>query len=311
MIHNHTYYSDGLNSPEEIVICAKKLGYTSVAITDHHTLGGAYEFYNSCKKHGVKPILGVELYVEYPEKFKYLFGEKEQRFPPHQLVIAKTKEGFENLIKLVNIGARNFYQKPRTDYEEISKHSQGITLTTGCYSSISGKLFAKEMYEEAKQFLEWQLDVFGVVPEIQKHNTPRIDEYYSLVELFSKEKGLSPLCAFDAHYAEKKDQKAFSLYNCGALHKKLSDYTPMSGDSYHLLPKETVKKVYGQTIYDNTISFCEKVEDYKIFEAKKPESEENSDNTLSDICYKKLADKVLQKDIAEKRRGSLFRKFRD
>ena len=63
-IHNHTFYSflDGMGSPEERVLRAKELGMTALCITDHNHLGGVLEFQAACYKHGIKPILGVELY---------------------------------------------------------------------------------------------------------------------------------------------------------------------------------------------------------------------------------------------------------
>lgn len=63
-IHNHTEYSllDGLGSVEEKVLKAKELGMKALAITDHNHLGGCLEFQAACKKHGIKPLLGVELY---------------------------------------------------------------------------------------------------------------------------------------------------------------------------------------------------------------------------------------------------------
>jgi DNA polymerase III subunit alpha len=57
---------DGAATPEDIILRNKELGATHVAITDHGTLGGLMEHYESCQKHGMKPILGCEFYLENP-----------------------------------------------------------------------------------------------------------------------------------------------------------------------------------------------------------------------------------------------------
>src|SRR3982750_1272865 len=64
-LHCHSHYSllDGLSKIDPLVERAKELGMSSLAITDHGVMYGAVEFYNECKKAGIKPIIGVEAYV--------------------------------------------------------------------------------------------------------------------------------------------------------------------------------------------------------------------------------------------------------
>jgi DNA polymerase-3 subunit alpha len=61
-LHVHTHYSllDGANKIPELVRRAKSLGMDSLAITDHGCMFGVVEFFNECKKEGIKPILGME-----------------------------------------------------------------------------------------------------------------------------------------------------------------------------------------------------------------------------------------------------------
>ena len=88
-LHVHTYYSllDGMGSPEERVIRAKELGMKALAITDHNHLGGVLEFQAACKKHGIKPLLGVELYWTW-DKDK-ISSPKEDR---DKIALEKAKE---------------------------------------------------------------------------------------------------------------------------------------------------------------------------------------------------------------------------
>ena len=64
-LHNHSHFSllDGLSSVEDLVTTAKDLNYKAMALTDHGTCAGLYEFQKECNGAGIKPILGAELYI--------------------------------------------------------------------------------------------------------------------------------------------------------------------------------------------------------------------------------------------------------
>ena len=64
-LHNHTEYSmlDGAARIDELMSAALEMGMPAVAMTDHGYLFGAYEFWAKARKHGIKPIIGLEAYV--------------------------------------------------------------------------------------------------------------------------------------------------------------------------------------------------------------------------------------------------------
>ena len=105
-LHNHTYFSvlDGLIDPDKLAPRVKEWGMPAIAITDHGNLSGVPDFYNACKKSGVKPILGIEAYVV-PNRhehatFKSPTG-KEVRTGYHLILLAKNLKGYQNLIDLI------------------------------------------------------------------------------------------------------------------------------------------------------------------------------------------------------------------
>ena len=102
-LHVHTHYSllDGACRVDKLVKRTKELGMDSIAITDHGCMFGVIEFFNECKKEGIKPILGMEAYMA-P-------GDRRERSTPggnageaayHLLLLAENLEGYKNLIKL-------------------------------------------------------------------------------------------------------------------------------------------------------------------------------------------------------------------
>ncbi|MBR2100588.1 MAG: PHP domain-containing protein, partial [Eubacterium sp.] len=102
-LHLHTQFSllDGACRPDRLVSRAKELGMTSLAITDHGNMYGAVDFYRECKKQGIKPIIGCEVYVAPRTRFdKDKALDKEYN---HLILLVKNETGYKNLIKMVSL----------------------------------------------------------------------------------------------------------------------------------------------------------------------------------------------------------------
>src|SRR5574343_1926929 len=102
-LHVHSHYSllDGLPKIDELVDYVKELGMESVALTDHGVMYGAVEFYKKARAKGIKPIIGVELYVAFEKLTDKRPKIDDKR--DHILLFAKTDQGYKNLVKLVSI----------------------------------------------------------------------------------------------------------------------------------------------------------------------------------------------------------------
>ena len=123
-LHLHTEYSllDGAARIDGVVKRAKELGMDSIAITDHGNMFGVIDFYKECKKQGVKPLIGCEIYMA-------VRGMKDKdpdldRYQNHLVLIAETNDGYRNLIKIVSEGYINgYYYKPRMYSENTAVES--------------------------------------------------------------------------------------------------------------------------------------------------------------------------------------------
>ena len=171
-LHVHTEYSllDGLSKVSSLINHLKELDMDTVAATDHGVMYGIVEFYKKGKKEGIKPIIGMEGYTtnvnhrERPERTKF------QNF--HLLLLAKDKEGYQNLMKLTSIAhLEGYYYRPRVDRETLAKYSKGLICTSACNLGELPQALIAGNYEEAKKTAEWYLDVFGkdYYLEVQKH----------------------------------------------------------------------------------------------------------------------------------------------
>ena len=112
-LHIHSEFSllDGANRIKDLPIRAKELGMDAIAITDHGSMYGTIDFYKACKKEGIKPIIGCEVYVAPRSRF-----DKEPNIDNryhHLILLAKNQQGYQNLSKLVSIGyVEGYYYKP-------------------------------------------------------------------------------------------------------------------------------------------------------------------------------------------------------
>ncbi|MBR2448170.1 MAG: PHP domain-containing protein, partial [Clostridia bacterium] len=131
-LHLHTEYSllDGACRIKNLIDKACELGQKSVAITDHGVMYGVIDFYKYAKSKGIKPIIGCEVYVSTRSRFEKQKGLDGYR---HLVLLCKSMQGYQNLIKLVSCGfTEGFYSKPRVDHELLEKYHDGIIALSAC-----------------------------------------------------------------------------------------------------------------------------------------------------------------------------------
>ena len=217
-LHNHTEYSllDGHSRVKELVQQAKELGMPALAITDHGNMFGAVEFFKECKKQGVKPIIGCEVY-QAPKSM--LDKTPEDRKPGHLVLLCKNKTGYHNLIKIVSDAYKNgmYYGKPRTDKEYLKTHSEGLICLSGCLVGFVQQKLLNGLYEEAKaEALELQ-EIFGkenFFLEVQEHGTEDDAKLLPRLKKLGEDTGI-PFCATnDSHYVKKEDAEAQDILLC-------------------------------------------------------------------------------------------------
>ena len=150
-LHVHTQYSllDGAAGIDSLYKKAAKHNMPALAITDHGNMFGVFEFvkqaWNNTRVVGtdengkekkepvVKPIVGCEFYVV-EDRHRKTFSKEQKDERYHQVLLAKNKKGYQNLIKLTSLGfIEGYYSKyPRIDKSLIEKYHEGIIATTCC-----------------------------------------------------------------------------------------------------------------------------------------------------------------------------------
>ena len=155
-LHNHSEYSllDGAARIEALAARAAELGMPAVALTDHGVMSGVVDFYQACRAHGVKPILGCEVYVAQRSRFDKQPGRDDDPF--HLVLLAENETGYRNLIKLVSRGfTEGFYYKPRVDDELLQENSAGLIALSACLAGEIPRLLLAGQAEKARRRVEF------------------------------------------------------------------------------------------------------------------------------------------------------------
>src|SRR5256886_1269413 len=127
----------------------------AVGLTDHGSLAGAVELYREAGKHGVKPILGCEIYVTDDRR-------AQTKGNAHLTLLAEDNTGYGNLIKLASAGyLEGYYYKPRVDWELLQTHSKGLIALSGCLSGRVCKALEENRPADARADLDRLAQVFG------------------------------------------------------------------------------------------------------------------------------------------------------
>lgn len=214
-LHVHSEYSllDGMSRISEAPEYVKSLGMDSLAITDHGVMFGIVDFYKSCKKAGIKPIIGCEVYVAARTRFDK--DPERDRGMFHLILLAENMTGYKNLTKIVSIGfTEGFYFKPRVDKEVLREHSEGIICLSACLAgAIPRKILGGDYSGAEAEAIELQ-EIFGkdnFFLEIQNHF---LDEDKAVTEglvRLAKEIGAPLVATNDAHYIKRSDAKAHDV----------------------------------------------------------------------------------------------------
>src|SRR5277367_3739476 len=250
-LHLHTDYSllDGACEIGELTAEAARRGMPAVAVTDHGNLFAAANFFHKAGTHGVKPIIGCEVYVA-PDNHKNRGSDAERS--NHLVLLAENDEGYRNLIKLVSTGFLDgFYYKPRVDHDLLQQHSKGLIALSACLRGEVADALVSEKFDQARTNAYRLRDIFGkgnFFLEVQDQGMEietRINR--DLVQL-SRETGIPLVATNDCHYLTRSDAHAQEVLMCIQTGKTMSDGQRMkfATDQFYFKTAEEMAQVFRE-----------------------------------------------------------------
>ena len=264
-LHIHSEFSllDGANRIKDIPVRAKELGMKAIAITDHGVMYGVIDFYKACKKEGIKPIIGCEVYVAPRSRFDKEPGVDKQYY--HLILLAKNNQGYKNLSKLVSIGfTEGYYYKPRIDLEVLEKYHEGLIVLSGCLAGAVNRALLEGQTEKAEEIALWHKNVFGEDYYIEIQNNGIREQVLANQKLIQLARKLNiPLVATnDAHYLKKEDAYNHEILLCIQTGKRMSDEDRMKfeTDELYIKSPEEMSEYFSAfpDAIENTVKIADK-----------------------------------------------------
>ena len=212
-LHVHSEYSilDGACRIPALAEKAARLEMPAVALTDHGSLAGAIDLYKAAGTHGIKPIIGCEVYVADDRRL-------QTKGYAHLTLLAETNEGYGNLIKLCSLGyLEGYYYKPRVDWELLQTYAKGLVALSGCLSGRVCRALQESRPDDAAADLDRLAQIFGPGSTYVEMQNAGLDEQRrinpELVRL-AAEAGLPLVATGDVHYLDASDASSHEALLC-------------------------------------------------------------------------------------------------
>ena len=281
-LHNQTDYSilDSLISPKELLLKAKELNQSAIAITDHGTLAAVWDGLKYSKETGVKLIVGCEMY------FRNVALSQDERMR-HITLIAKNQIGYKNLLTINKLGYdNNIFPCKRVysviDWKILEKYKEGLICLTGCGNGIVSQLLMNSKFDEAEETLLKLKNLFKedlgieVHPNNMKRNannmTDEIDQQFlnrRLIDM-AKKHDIKVIPTNNAHYLKKEDHETHDVllaigsrqpvYSNFRLKYNTPEFYMKSGEEVKAFFSRNYGEEFAEQICANTIEFANKCE---------------------------------------------------
>jgi DNA polymerase III subunit alpha len=288
--HTHSEFSqfDGLAKVDDLVLQARKMGFPSLALTDHGSVMGWVKFLQAARatkdKKGkdipyapIKPILGCEFYLAR----KMSIGQNEEKrdtdlikkWQPdgrrgnrHLNLYAMNFEGYKNVCRMSQRSfTEGFYYDARIDIDLISKHSKGVMCGSACLSSVINANLMYGRYNQAKQVCGVLNEIFdgNFFLEIMYHGIREEREIIPLILKLSSELDIPVVATNDSHYIYKDQGESQEVLLCMSQQRCVKDPKRLKFGhmEFYLKSAEEMGRMFGHIPHSltNSVALAERI----------------------------------------------------
>ncbi|MBV9004011.1 MAG: DNA polymerase III subunit alpha, partial [Solirubrobacterales bacterium] len=249
-LHVHSEYSllDGACKIDKLAARAASFGQPALGLTDHGVMNGAVELFTACAQHGIKPIIGCEVYVV-DDHARRSPGRLERY---HLTLLAATPAGYRNLVKLSSAGFLEGYQrgKPSVDQAQLAAHAEGVIALTGCLQSRFCQHLVEGRTSQARAHADELIEAFGpenVYFELQKNGLAEQEKANEGIVRIARDCGRPLVATGDVHYLTREDYEHHAALLCVQTKSTLSQpKISFETNEFYLRSNEEMESAFAQ-----------------------------------------------------------------
>jgi DNA polymerase-3 subunit alpha len=214
-LHQHTNFSflDGFGTPSQYLDRITEIGAPGMALTDHGNIYAHHPFEKAFRDSGKHLVYGCEMYI--------VDELKDERGYYHITVLAKTNEGYKNLLKLVNVSNDQFYYKPRITFEQLKSNWKGLIILSGCF--CDGFLVKNSQDDQDAIWDQWCKEFANAEWYVELQPFKDEAEKWERLTSMAEKRGLPCLATTDSHYPAPEDAKVHDFQLAINTRKAMSD----------------------------------------------------------------------------------------
>lgn len=299
-LHVHTEYSllDGACRISRLISRAKELGQSALAITDHGVMYGVIDFYRECKKQGIKPIIGCEVYVAPRSRFDKTFELDKEYY--HLILLCENQTGYQNLMKLVSLAFTDgFYNKPRVDFELLERYHEGLICLSACMSGEVPKRILTDDDNGALERALYYQQVFGkenYFIELQNHGIKEQEKLNLKLIQIAESIGAGLVVTNDCHYIRKEDSRLHDILLCIQTNSTVNNKKMgFETEEFYLKSEEEMRAMFSgvDEAFENTMKIAQRCQvEFEFGKRKLPDFKTPNDEDHFEYfrrkCYEGL-----------------------
>ncbi len=220
-LRTHTEFSvvDGTLRIDELAPAARADGQPALAISDLGNLFGAIKFYKACRGKGVKPLIGVDVWMEPQEG-----GEK---LPSRLLLLVQDSQGYLNLSELLARGWTKNVQRTTAwlKWDWLRELGGGLIALSGADGGAVGQALLAGDGERAALLARQLAELFPgrFYLELQRAGLPTNEAHVRAAVPLAAQLGLPVVATHPVQFMAPDDYEAHEARVCIAEGETLAN----------------------------------------------------------------------------------------